>query len=169
MSKLSAVIILSVAIFFIAPPVLAIKPSEASPPGRVKLCQVKEAVIKNRSTRLASSTENMLSKFDSISSRVQDVYNNKNVPQGKVLANYDALLADIKDKQASAQAALQQTKDDVANFSCTLGNPKEQLTAFRQDMQEVKKALKDYRFTIKNLIVAVRSVTGQENRSEGGR
>jgi hypothetical protein len=60
------------------------------------------------------------------------------------------------------QAALTKTQNDADNFNCT-GNPKDQLMLFREDMQSVKKALKDYRTSIKNLIVAVHSVTGAQN------
>jgi hypothetical protein len=47
------------------------------------------------------------------------------------------------------------------NFSCDGNDPKGLLTQFRTDMQTVKQALHDYRTSIKNLIVAVRSVTGE--------
>lgn len=88
----------------------------------------------------------------------------KVVPSGKTIANYDSLVADIQAKKSAVQTALSIAQNDANSFSCTGDDPKGQLTQFRKDMQAVKKALKEYRTSIKNLIVAVRSVTGTIER-----
>ena len=85
---------------------------------------------------------------------------------GKTVSNYDALLADIQTKKSAVSTALQKGKDDFKSFSCTGDNPKGALTQFREDMQLVKQGLKDYRTSIKNLIVAVHSVVGDENKDQ---
>jgi len=148
-------------------PILTGKPS-GTPSGqfrlgeaKLKVCQARENVIKNRTEQLVNLVTNMEEKFDAISGRVETYYTSKVVPSGKTVANYDSLVADINNKKAAVGTALTTAQNAVTGFSCTSSDPKGQLTQFRQDMQAVKSALKDYRTSIKNLIVAVRSVTGQ--------
>ncbi len=132
---------------------------------RLKFCQNHEGEIKIRLVSLGNLVANMLGKFDAIAQRVEDYYNNKVVPSGKTVPNYSTLVADIASKKAAVQTALTAAQSDVAGFTCTSDNPKGQLTQYRTDMQTVKKALQDYRTSIKNLIVAVRSVVGETENS----
>jgi len=127
---------------------------------KLKACQNREAAIQKRSTQLTKTAENMLTKFDSIATRVETHYTSKVVPSGKTVSNYDALVAEIATKKSTVQKDLNKANTDAAAFSCTSDDPKGILTQFRTDMQAVKQDLKDYRTSIKNLIVAVRSVTG---------
>lgn len=133
--------------------------------GKLQSCQARENGIKQRSTHLVDLVTNMESKFDAIASRVEDYYTSKVVPSGKAVPNYNTLVADIQTKKTAVQAALTTAQSDAASFSCTSSDPKTQMTKFRTDMQVVKTALKDFRTSIKNLIVAVHSVTGVENSS----
>lgn len=135
---------------------------------KLRTCQAREDSIKRRASRLTQLATNMESKFEKHAQRVEDYYTSKVVPSGKTVANYDSLVANIAAKKAAVQAALSTAQNDAANFSCTGDDPKGQLTQFRKDMQAVKKALKDYRTSIKNLIVAVRSVTGTMERENKG-
>lgn len=130
---------------------------------RLKVCEEKRDNIKNRSEHLDELSSNMLRKFDSILSRVKDFYTNKVLPSGKSISNYEALLADIQAKKDAVQIALEQAKSDISGFSCDSANPKSQLTTYREDMQAVKRALKEYRTSIKNLIIAIHGVVGTEN------
>lgn len=107
----------------------------------------------------------MEDKFDAIAQRVEDYYTNTVVPSGKTVANYANLVSDIQAEKAAVQAPVTQAQNNANSFSCTSNDPKETLTQFRKDMQAVQQALKDYRTSIKNLIVAVHSVTGTENSS----
>lgn len=131
---------------------------------KLKVCQTRERNIKNRSVRLEDLVRNMESKFDTTEKRVEDYYTNTVIPSGKTVANYDALISDIQAKKAVVQSALTKTQTDFNGFSCTANDPKGSMTQFRQNMQAAKQALGDYRTSIKNLIVAVRSVTGVENQ-----
>ena len=129
---------------------------------KLKACQAREKGIKNRSTHLADLAENMQDKFDVIAKRVQDYYTNTVLPAGKTVTNYDALLADIQTKKTAVQTALTKAQNDVNGFVCTSDNPKGTMMQFKDNMLAVKQALKDYRTSIKNLIVAIHSVTGEE-------
>jgi hypothetical protein len=148
--------------------VFAVMPAQAKArlqDAKLKMCQAKENVIKNRSTSLNGLVENMLEKFDAIALRVENYYTNTVIPSGKTVANYDVLLADIQTKKAAVQTALTKAKDDFKTFSCTGNDPKGALEQYRKDMQAVKQAMADYRTSIKNLIVAIHSVTGETNKA----
>lgn len=174
-------IVLVLVFIFVFVPVLALaKPADLPPKAKaaqtnaearltdakLKSCQAKENAIKKRSDQLTKMANNMLDKFDEITARVKKYYTDVVVPSGKTVSNYDALLADIATKKTASQTVLTKAQDDAQVFSCTGQNPKGQLTLFRKDMQDVKKALKEYRTSIKNLIIAVRSATGQTESSK---
>ncbi len=134
---------------------------------RLKFCQVHEKEIEERHNSLDNLSSRMLSVFDEIAKRVEDFYTNKLVPSGKSLPSYNALVADIASKRAAVQTALNNTQNDISGFSCTADNPKAQITQYRLDMQVVKKALQDYRTSIKNLIVAIRTLVGGSPETSG--
>lgn len=133
---------------------------------KLKACQAKENVIKNRSTSLTRLVDEMIGKFGNVAKKVEDYYTNTVVSSGKTVSNYDALVADIEAKKSVVQTAIQKTKDDFKQFSCTGDDPKGNMTKFREDMQAVKKALQDYRTSVKNLIHAIRSVVGEETTTQ---
>lgn len=127
---------------------------------KLKACQAKENAIKKRSEHLGQLVSTMMEKFDAIAKRVEEYYTTKVVPSGKTIANYDSLVSDIQTKKGAVQTALATAQSDAGSFACDGNDPKGQLLQFREDMRAVKSALKGYRTSIKNLIVAVRSVTG---------
>jgi len=127
---------------------------------KMKACQAKEGVIKTRMNNLLRLTNNIFRVFGDITARVEEFYQTKVTTEGKTVANYDTLKQTVQNKKEAAQASLTKANQDSQDFSCNNGNPKLALNTFRQDMQNVKSALKDYRTAIKNLIVAVHSVTG---------
>ena len=113
-------------------------------------------------SHLAQLAKMMQDKFDKHAMQVADYYTNKVVPSGKTVLNYNNLVSDIQAKKAAVQATLTTAQTEVNNLNCQTVNPKSQVTQFKQDMQTVKRALKDYRTAVKNLIVAVHSVTGNK-------
>lgn len=131
-----------------------------------KVCQIKEKVISDRSEHLTQLATSMEDTFATIASRVENFYTTKDVPAGYTIANYPALVSDIQAKQTAVQTALTQASTDISDFSCTASDPKGDLIAYRQDMQTVIVALKDYRTSINELIVAVKSVSGTMNSDQ---
>jgi hypothetical protein len=95
---------------------------------------------------------------------VQDYY----TTSGKTVAGYDALVAAIATKRAAVLTALTAAQTDVSGFNCTVVDPKRHMITFQTHMKGVKAALNEYRTAIKNLIVAVRSVVGDE-QSDGNK
>ena len=133
---------------------------------KLKVCQNKKSAIQKRSKQLAKMAENMIENFDKIATRVETYYTSKVVPSGKTVPNYDVLVADIAAKKKVVQTDLDKATADAKAFSCTSDDPKAQLTLFKTDMQQVKQDLKAYRTAIKNLIVAVHSITGTTEGSQ---
>lgn len=129
----------------------------------IKVCQTHEKNIQKRLTSLTNLVDNMIIKFDAITTRVKNHYTIKLVPAGKTISNYDALVADINTKKAAVTTALNKANSDVAGFSCTsVSDPKTDLTTYKKDMQTVKSALQDFRKSIRNLIVAVAKANGEK-------
>ncbi|MCX6725943.1 MAG: hypothetical protein NT052_01320 [Candidatus Shapirobacteria bacterium] len=132
---------------------------------KLKACQAQENAITQRMIRLMELVTTMEGKFDAIAQRTKEYYTSKVVPNGKTVTDYDALVTTIQTKKDAVQTALTTAQTNSNGFSCVGNNPKGLLTQFRTDMQAVKKALQDYRTSIKNLIVAVRSVTGTTEKA----
>jgi hypothetical protein len=124
----------------------------------LKACQAKESSIKTRMESLTDLSTNIEKVFDSIATRIEDFYTNKVIPSGKTVGNYGTLVADIASKKVIVTADLATAQKLVDNFSCTNDKPKTLLTQFRLDMQKVKQDLKNYRTSIKNLLVAVKGM-----------
>ncbi|MEO6508965.1 MAG: hypothetical protein ABIO02_03355 [Patescibacteria group bacterium] len=131
---------------------------------KLKSCQARENSIKQRSTHIAQLASTMEEKFDAIATRVEEYYNSKVVPSGKTVADYDTLVATINSKKAAVTAAVTETQTSATSFTCDVANPKEQVMLFKDDMKTVQARLKEYRTSIKNLIVAVHSVTGETEK-----
>lgn len=147
--------------------VKSMRVSQSTPAGRLTACQARESTIKNRMAHLTALATNMMNKFDRHAARVESYYTTKVVPAGKTVSNYDSLVSDINLKKTAVQVILTKAQNDVQSFNCINGDPKVQMSQFRQDMQAVKRALKDYRTSIKNLIVAVHSAFSGEASESG--
>jgi len=127
---------------------------------KLRLCQVKEKVITNRSNNMVRHANRMVAVFDSIATRIQNYYQTRLVPQGKTLPNYNALILDIQTNKNSLTPLLGAVQTDVTNFKCDGDDPKGQLDQFREDMHAVIAGLKAYKRSVRNLIVAVASIRG---------
>ncbi len=131
---------------------------------KLKACEAREENIKKKTSSLMNLVSGMVGKFDAIAKRVEEFYTTKVLPTGKVVTNYDALVADINTKKTAVDEALKNVPD-TEDFDCSSDDPKGLLTEFRTDMQAVKTALHEYRTSIKNLIKAVHEVAGDKDRS----
>lgn len=129
---------------------------------RLRTCEAKQESITKRLGSLTNLAVMMEGKFDAIAKRVQDYYTTKVVPSGKNLPNYQALVDDIAAKKVLVDEALAKATTDSTGFDCA-SDPKGLLNQYRLNMQEAKKALQNYRTSIKNLIVAVRTLGGTES------
>ncbi len=132
---------------------------------KLKACEAHSKNIASRSAHMNDRVLKMEKTFDSIAQGVQNHYLTKLVPQGKIVSNYDALVADINTQKSALAPLLAAIQTDIANFSCTGDNPAAQLTQYRTDMQAIIQGLKAYKKAVRNLIVAVASVQGTAEKN----
>ena len=130
---------------------------------KIRACEARQSAITKRSEQIVKRSTNQLNVFSKIAQRVQEFYQSKLIPQGKTVATYDSLVADIASRGAAIAPLLAQAQADAANFSCDKDHPSEQVKAFNEDMRAVIAGLEAYRKSVRNLIVAVRSVVGTAN------
>jgi hypothetical protein len=128
---------------------------------KVRVCQNHEKFINDALSRVANRGQSRLDLFTTIATRVETFYMNK----GKALSNYDALVADVNTKKASAQAAVDAVKATSGSFSCDVAAPKGSISSFKDAWKTEVSALEAYRTAVKNLIVGVKSV---QSTTEGG-
>ncbi|OGY22299.1 MAG: hypothetical protein A2126_03930 [Candidatus Woykebacteria bacterium GWB1_45_5] len=124
---------------------------------KLKVCQKKQAGIKKRSQSLARRANLITNRFDRITTRVKEYYTNKLGSKGVTIENYDQMVADIATKKEAVDVALKKAESTAKDFSCDSDNPKGQIQAFRQDMINVIRALKEYKKSVINFLVAVRT------------
>ncbi|SRR6266404_669352 len=129
---------------------------------KLRVCQNREKAIDNIMARIAERGQRQIDLFTKIADRVETFYTNK----GKTLSNYDALVADVNAKKAAAQTAVDQIKADKANFKCDGTDPHGASATFKADLKLEISALKDFRTSVKNLIVGVKSVQGTTSSSD---
>ncbi len=125
---------------------------------RLQACQSVSKNITKRSVNLTNQVAEMEKKFTSIAAGVEKYYQQKVVPTGVTLSNYDALVADITTRANAVTPLLTVIQADAADFICTGDNPSAQLKQFSTDMRAVLHALQEYRTGIHNLIVAIRAL-----------
>lgn len=124
---------------------------------KLKVCDKKESSIKKRSEKLVAKADKIQTRFDRIIERVDNYYVDVLVPKDVEVENYSDLLANIEDNRRATATALGVAESTAENFTCEGKNPKEQIGQFRTDMKGVISALKGYKKSVVNLIVAVRT------------
>lgn len=122
-------------------------------------CLARQSAVKNRMTSLINLTTTMERQFDLIAQRSIDYYNATLVPNGNIVPNYNALISNIQTRKDTIQAALNTAQANLNGFNCSANDPKLLLSQYRLNMQTVKRALMDYKISIKNLVTAIRLVT----------
>jgi len=124
---------------------------------RLRICQTREATIKNRTERIMNMASAMIDNFEIKSQKVQVFYSKNVIPKGKTVSNYGNLVADVQTKKNVVLVELSKARAEAESFSCTGNEPQKSMQDFRKYMLEVNTALKNYRTSVKNLIVAVRT------------
>lgn len=122
-------------------------------------CKKHQENIRRILRKAASQAERQIATFDRISKRTQDFVADKklNVP------NYAALLADIAAKRAAVVADIHSLRQGV-DFDCDKDDPDGQGKVISANIHKLREALKDYRTSIRNLIVAVHTATSSASK-----
>jgi len=126
-------------------------------PARLRICQTREGTINIRSERILNMASAMINSFEIKSQKVQDYYNTNMISKGKTISNFGILIGDIQTKKEAVLVELSKARAEAEYFSCTGNEPQKSMKDFRKYMLEVNTALKNYRTSVKNLIVAVRT------------
>ena len=124
---------------------------------KLKVCQKKQAGIQKRSQNLVRRGQLVFSRFDRIVERVKQYYTNRLVPKGVTIENYDQMLANIEANKTTVKNALGKAEAAAKDFDCKSDDPKQQLHNFRVEMTNVIRALKDYKKSVIDFLVAVRT------------
>lgn len=136
---------------------MAAKRKERLDEVKQKVCNQKESQIVRRSQRLEERAERQVKNFTLKADRVDTYYNNKLVPQGVTIASYSALKSNIEAQKTELKTAINSATEAAKKFDCQGEDPKGQLNVFHQEMRSVIAALKDFRTSIKDFIVAIRT------------
>lgn len=147
---------------------LATRTGELKRTGLERACEVRKKTFLKRHEMTLKMATKMLAQFSARAMRAQEFYTNKVLPTGKTVPNYDALVADVAAKKLAVDQALAQLKSDAQNFVCPEPGDRQasESATFRQDMQKVKRALHEYRKSIKNLIKGIREVAKEVRREK---
>lgn len=121
---------------------------------KLRICQDREDKINNHMDDIAERGQKKIDLFSTIAERVKSFYLSK----GKVLSNYDELVASVETKKAAAQAAVDEVIAGSVTFDCEGDDPKGVASEFKTQVQAMNDALKEFRTAVKNLIVGVKSV-----------
>lgn len=124
---------------------------------KLKICQKKQAGIQKRSQNLVRRGNLIFSRFDRIVERVKQYYNNRLVPKDLTIENYDLMLANIEANKTTVKEALSTAENAAKAFDCSSDDPKGQIHTFRVEMTNVIRALKEYKKSVIDFLVAVRT------------
>jgi hypothetical protein len=132
---------------------------------RLEKCKEREARINEKMKKISERKAKQVEVFNKIAERTMTFYEENNL----TLANYDALVADVVAKRGIADAEIENLKNTTVDFKCDSEDPLKVSEAFKTARESVKKAMKDYKTSVKNLIVGVKSVTpSTESESSEG-
>lgn len=131
-----------------------------------KACENRQDSIDNRSANFAAAAQRHLDVFNSIFAKVQAFHDNNNLN----VANYDALVATAKTKQATAQQAVDVLKGLSIKIDCTTTDPANTVATLKAAVKNARTALHDYRTSIKNVVVALQgaSTSTEPTTTTGG-
>ncbi len=125
-------------------------------------CVAKESNIQRHMDHIIEQGQKHENVFTTIYDRIKAFYQS-NLSTQTTVSNYLALTTEADKKKAIVDADIQQLQS-MSSFNCTTDGT-EEIRAFRQQRTKLKADLQEYRVSIKNLIVAVKSVRNSSNGS----
>jgi hypothetical protein len=128
---------------------------------KLKVCQKREGQIDSIMTHIVTRADLQISVFDKIATRTEDFYKTK----GKTVANYDQLVKAVDDAKKKAQDDLATIKADKVTFKCDGTDPKGASASFKDALKTEIADLKAYKTAVKNLIVGVKSVQSDADKT----
>lgn len=130
---------------------------------KVKRCEARKNALLKTVGQMNKRGEEQIHVFEKITERVKNFYTAK----GKVLANYDALVAEVNTQHDAAVAAMNTLKEKQPAIDCASPEASASLKDYREAHKVKNAALKAYRTSVKNLIVGVKSVQSTQTPKKG--
>ncbi len=127
---------------------------------RQKACIAKKNSIQKRLSLRVTLAEKHKAVFDKIFQKVQNYYNEK----GLNTDNYDTLVEQVEDAQASTNEKILALKSTNVTIDCTSPSVTSTLSTFKEALVATRDSLKTYRSSLLELIQAVHK-SAQENGS----
>lgn len=125
---------------------------------RIKVCENRKSAINNKLSAFTAAADKHFTKFDSIYVKVLAFQEDR----GVTVANIADLTADADDKQQAAADAIEALKALAVDVGCNDPETVVTLGAVRDAAQTARKALHEYRMSLKNIVVAI----AQADKSE---
>ncbi|MHB8442808.1 MAG: hypothetical protein ACYDAS_00345 [Patescibacteria group bacterium] len=125
--------------------------------GLAKSCKARIAAITERSDHMVALAAVQEKAFTRIALSVESYYSTKVTTKNITVPNYQILVNNVQSAEDAVLAAKTKVSGDAANLTCTTTSPQTMVLAFNTDMKAEILALRLYRKSIVNLIVAVRS------------
>lgn len=123
---------------------------------KLRVCQNWQKLITTIMSRIVEREQKHINLISTIAERVEHFYAIK----GRVVANYDTLVAEVATKKDSAQVAVNAIKASSTTFNCDADDPKGIANTFKESVRQAAAAIAAYKTAVKNLIVAVKSAQG---------
>jgi len=128
-----------------------------------KVCENRKDEIEKRGSNYAAAAQRHLDVFNNIFTKLQTFHDTKHLN----VTNYDALVADATAKQTAATNAVQALKNADVPIDCTATDPASSVATLKVAVQNARQALKDYRSSLKNLVVALKGASTTQTNATG--
>lgn len=138
---------------------------EAALKARVQSCNARSTALSNKLTKKVADAKRHKAVFDKILTRVQEFYDSKklNTP------DYAELLASAKEAGQKATESLNTLEAVDVTINCDQpGDVAIKISTFKEALGLTRQNLKDYRTSIKNLIVAIKNSIKDTASQDGG-
>ncbi len=141
------------------------KGQSAKASGLAKSCKARIAAITERSDHMVALATVQEKAFTRIALSVESFYSTKIMTKNVTVANYQTLVANVQTAEDAVLAAETKVSGDAANLTCSTTSPQTMVLAFNTDMKAEISALRLYRKSIVDLIVAIKSSLSTTNNN----
>ncbi len=118
---------------------------------RAKTCQNIQKAVNNKLKAFDAHADKYLARLNTLFTKVQAYQTTNSLP----VANYDTLVASATQKQADATLAVAALKSMGATIDCSASDPAAMLSGAKAGAAAARDALKEYRKSLKSIVVAL--------------
>lgn len=129
---------------------------------RQKTCENIQKAVNNKLAAFNQRADRYLGRLDDVFSKIQAYQAANNLP----VSNYDELLQTATQKQSDAAVAVEALKSFGTTLDCSVSDPATMLSAVKEAGSEARDALKDYRKSLKEMVVSLVQAQGDTTETE---